>query len=392
MSYIQKEQEVTDIADAFAKITTELGNAGWTLYDDITATSKVYSSNGETGTEIVGYMHLYYSGIDIYFYAYLYWNTTTHAGTCEAYHYHFLRIYTATQTLYLAGSKDLFFVKTSYDSGVYYQRMFGHVPSSYNTKVITTLAANATAGDGVTLTVASSANFIEESEYQIIGLSEGRDKITVATKPDGTHITVQNLPNDYALGASIGVTPMMFVSGYYGSFAYPICPFDATGTVLLSNAWSFTTFISTGYLDPSYRTDRYILQPISVAENPGSIIGYCSENILYAPSGSGDDLFGVKAGKPENGEVGSAGNNTLTDGNKAWVVDDHSDNNRSVVITSGMGIGQVRRISGNTGTQLTLTNNWTTNPDITSTYSIVDEVYVRIDGFSYAFKVVPPLH
>lgn len=42
----------------------------------------------------------------------------------------------------------------------------------------------------------------------------------------------------------------------------------------------------------------------------------------------------------------------------------------SVEITGGTGAGQVRRISTNTATQLTLASNWSTVPDATSTYQI----------------------
>lgn len=58
---------------------------------------------------------------------------------------------------------------------------------------------------------------------------------------------------------------------------------------------------------------------------------------------------------------------TLTDGTKSWTVNQWS--NYQVRITGGTGFGQIRSITSNTGTVLTVPA-WTTNPDATSTYVI----------------------
>lgn len=395
MAYIYKEQTTTSASDAFSKIITEMVNAGWVLYDDVAAETKVYSSVGETGTEITGYMKIYVTSDRIYFEAYLYWDNGAHTGTCQSYGpYNYITI-SSTQTLYIMGSKDMFFIRGSAGTGKYNMKWFGHIPSSYYTKVYTTLTAGATAGNGAILTVVDTSNFIIESEYQIVGVSEGRDMVTISSLTDGTHMVVHNLPNDYALGASIGIIPSLFglADCLYGGVFYPICHIQGTGLAQLSSAyhWDCTYYISAGYLDPSERTDRYILQPISVTENSDrSVVGYCGANILYAPSGTQDDLFGVKAGHPVDGDVGSSGATTLTDSNKSWSINEH--NGRYVVVTSGLGLGQVRSVTSNTADTLTIPNAWTTNPDATSTYSVVDEVYVKIDPFTFVFKVIAPLH
>ena len=59
---------------------------------------------------------------------------------------------------------------------------------------------------------------------------------------------------------------------------------------------------------------------------------------------------------------------TLTNGAKTWTVNQWS--NYQVRITGGTGIGQIRTISSNTATVLTVSASWTTNPDATSVYSI----------------------
>lgn len=59
---------------------------------------------------------------------------------------------------------------------------------------------------------------------------------------------------------------------------------------------------------------------------------------------------------------------TLTDSGKAWGTNQWA--NAQIRITAGTGVGQVRTIASNTGTVLTTSAAWTTNPDATSVYAI----------------------
>lgn len=60
--------------------------------------------------------------------------------------------------------------------------------------------------------------------------------------------------------------------------------------------------------------------------------------------------------------------NTLVNSAKTWTTNQWA--NYQVRITAGTGLGQIRVISSNTGTTLTVASNWTTNPDATSEYAI----------------------
>lgn len=60
--------------------------------------------------------------------------------------------------------------------------------------------------------------------------------------------------------------------------------------------------------------------------------------------------------------------NTISNSAKSWTTNQWT--NHQVRITGGTGAGQIRTISSNTGTQITVSANWTTNPDATSLYSI----------------------
>ncbi len=59
---------------------------------------------------------------------------------------------------------------------------------------------------------------------------------------------------------------------------------------------------------------------------------------------------------------------TLTNSAKTWATNQWT--NSQVRITAGTGTGQIRAIASNTGTVLTVSAAWTTNPDATSAYSI----------------------
>lgn len=64
----------------------------------------------------------------------------------------------------------------------------------------------------------------------------------------------------------------------------------------------------------------------------------------------------------------AGGSTTLTNSTKNWLTNQWA--NSQVRITSGTGVGQIRTISSNTGTVLTVSSAWTVNPDATSQYSI----------------------
>lgn len=68
------------------------------------------------------------------------------------------------------------------------------------------------------------------------------------------------------------------------------------------------------------------------------------------------------------GTATSATTNTLSNSAKAWATNQWT--NYQIRITGGTGVGQVRTISSNTGTQITVSSNWTVTPNATSTYVI----------------------
>ncbi len=73
--------------------------------------------------------------------------------------------------------------------------------------------------------------------------------------------------------------------------------------------------------------------------------------------------------------VASVNDDELIDGAATWAVNDYQDN--IVYIDGGTGAGQCRRIVSNTATILTVSPDWTTPPDATSTYYIAND-YIPI--------------
>lgn len=83
--------------------------------------------------------------------------------------------------------------------------------------------------------------------------------------------------------------------------------------------------------------------------------------------------------KVTQGTATAGGATTLDDTDQAWTVDAFI--NRHIIITGGTGIGQSRKITDNTATQVTV-EAWTTEPDNTSTYEISDTTAVHTHTFA----------
>ena len=69
-----------------------------------------------------------------------------------------------------------------------------------------------------------------------------------------------------------------------------------------------------------------------------------------------------------SGSATSATTNTLSNSAKSWTVNQWATS--QIRIVSGTGVGQIRTIASNTGTQLTVTANWTVTPSTNSVYEI----------------------
>jgi len=95
-----------------------------------------------------------------------------------------------------------------------------------------------------------------------------------------------------------------------------------------------------------------------------------------------------------SGTATSSTSTTLTDSAQSWTADEWN-NNYMVYITGGTGSGQLRKITNNTTTQLTVDSAWDTNPDTDSTFEIYQNTIISEtfdgNGFDYIFVNNYPL-
>jgi hypothetical protein len=213
----------------------------------------------------------------------------------------------------------------------------------------------ATGGTTTTATVALNS-------FNITGLAVGQTiEFTSAGTNFGARATVTNVDNPGTAGSTITITfgttlgtavvntdTFRITTGKYyvlnaGTIAAGSFRVFDVGTM----AWQ--TNLSTTGLPASWGTDGRL------------VLAYTSLDETFA---SGTATAGAAT--------------TLTNGAKSWTTNQWS--NYQVRITGGTGIGQIRNITSNTGTVLTVPT-WTTNPDATSTYVIeASEDYIYAIG------------
>lgn len=88
----------------------------------------------------------------------------------------------------------------------------------------------------------------------------------------------------------------------------------------------------------------------------------------------------------ETGKATAGGTNTLTDSNASWNTSKWVG--YTLEITSGQGSGQTRTISSMTSTVLTVSSNWTTQPNNTSVYAIYRGSLTAFHGGPGAFTPI----
>lgn len=95
---------------------------------------------------------------------------------------------------------------------------------------------------------------------------------------------------------------------------------------------------------------------------PAAVIGTDSK-LIATPSWLGNDYEVFATGTATSGSI-----NTIVNSGKSWTSNQWT--NFQVRISAGTGAGQIRTIASNTGTTITVSTNWTTEPDNTSVYNI----------------------
>jgi hypothetical protein len=198
-------------------------------------------------------------------------------------------------------------------------------------------SATITANGGSTTTATTSAAINGLAKGKTIrfltGLNAGLETTVtdVIIVPSGTNTLVFSaLPNAVANTDTFIVSTgrfFVFNAGTLSATSYRV--YD-----VLQSTW---TSLSVTGLPASWATD-------------GTLITTPSDDIIVS------------------GTATSATINTLSNSGKTWTTNQWT--NYQIRITSGTGRGQVRTISSNTGTQITVSSNWSLTPDSSSVYAI----------------------
>ena len=367
------KKHYTSASDFMSDLWSELNSMGWTLEDNQDSSSyRVYSSTGEDGAHLKGYLKISWTTTAITMQAYTWWDSTNHIGRGQSYTSKALTINDSDFHGWIYGSKDFFYLM-SLISTTYYNVFAGYFKPFFETPRAT-IQADVTSGDNVTIEVDDTTDFIAGTTYQIVDAGTGyRMKATVGSITDSTHMVLDHLSYDVTTGAVIAPAPILFGVGQSNLF-YHTCPWIATG----NGAWNSYLTVSlpslgVGYIDPDQRINRYILQPLVGHEyNVVALGGYIDSYFLVSPAGAAEDVFYI--GEQDNGtSSGSNDSSHLNDTAKSWTASAFA--NKVLVITGGPGIGEIHKISDNTSTQITITDTFMTTPDDTSTYVIADEAY-----------------
>lgn len=379
----------TDLATIWTSICNFMTLVGWTLHDNISDDEKVWKTQGESGTRPVFYIYIKKNGTsNVQIRAYLYWNETAHTGGPYAYSSSIWTLQMSGQpadTAMCCGDKDLVYLATKFNTSTSnYQCHFGFYPYQLSTKY-TTLTDGVSAGSNVSLPVVSSDGYSTGMYVQIVGVSgEGRDKLTVASIPDSTHILVSSLPRDYGSGAMVGLYPHLGGFGYDSSTFYALCHPNDVGLT------SATNYFSLGALLMSYGNTH----PLTGKRQIGPQFVYTSGVALafskntgpgVVQASVGDILFTMDDGSyPITSTVTSATSTVITDTTKSWTPD--ALIGKYLVISNGTGVNQIKKITDNDATTVTVEGPFAVTPDNTSEYKMVDGVYLRTNV--QAWKVI----
>jgi hypothetical protein len=370
---------IANTAAAALKIKDTMVAAGWTLHDDVTA-SKYYilTSTGEAADKKTVYVGINWATANkIIFSMYLFWNAATHAGIAKLGNDSYACITTADAAafwLWVYTDKNHVAV-TSKVSTTYYYSSVQLITPFWPVKG--TLSAAATAGANAVITLGSgqAAAFEVGVIYQIVGAgAEGRENVTVNAVNTGANtITVDNLAVGYAIGSVVGNVPFPWILQGASAQHYLLSR-SGTGTAAetVSNN-VITAMLTNTDTDPdAVGNQRYTLWPIIFNDRNGGTLGYSADNIMMAYCGTAyEDSIGIT--KNTSGTATGGTTTTITDTSKAWTVDALAG--KAIVLTSGVGGGDVRKIVSNTATGITVDEAFSATPDGTTAYVVYDNVW-----------------
>lgn len=371
-------QQATVFADYCAFAVT----AGWTLHDDVSASRKVFRSNGESGTEIMEYLQVDYDATALQFRLFTYWDAAAHVGYGQAYYHSTMNCHLTANTAGVKrfyGNKDVLLAYVLDTSN--YMALYGFLCTNrFCDEPLATLSGSVSAGASVVCAVDDTEGFPLNSKAIIVDPSTGsRQSVTINAINPGVSLTLQTLAHGYAAGSKIGWEPVVF--GTYGSGYVNIATTvtgGCSGTVQ-NSAYSCAvpSALETGY-NPSGVSGlralnhvyvNSIVDTIAIGLMPSQVRcnASCARNVIFAVNDTNQfDILTATGGAA----------NSISDATKTWTVDEHKG--KSVAIVGGTGIDQSRVILSNTATTITVRDNWGTSPVAGTNFIIADRTYLCV--------------
>lgn len=376
----------TNTQGAMDKIKDIAVSAGWALHDDQSGASPyayILSSTGENSDQMPCYLRMYQDTNIIVFLLYGYWNNSTHVGTYYIGHTP-SRVVTdddASFDIYVSANKDCI-MATAYIPTQWRYISVGLL-DPFVDDAEGTLDTAASSGSNVDLSLGSgeAAGFIVGHNYQIVD-GTSRQWVEVNAINTGTDtITIATLSYDFAVDARIGNFPYRwFVYNSQYQYCY-LMRYNLNGTANnTTNTGVNAALMNSVYVDPNPRagqSDLYTVWPLIIHDS-ACLAGITNDNynFLRADINLTTHEHTMSVGDIDTGtSTGSNTSTTLNDTGKAWTTDVHQD--KVLIITAGIGVGQFRVISSNTGTEITVPT-WTTTPDGTSEYTICEEGWLYL--------------
>lgn len=205
----------------------------------------------------------------------------------------------------------------------------------------TTVAASSlTATGGTTTTIVTN---------QTIARSLTGYSVHILSGPNAG-VTLPIVSN--TIGATATITVAAQASAFTASTVYRLC--TPVWYVVNSGTHAAGSFKKYDFATNTWTT-------LSITGLPATFSA--DGKLISTPSWINTDYYEFATGTATSG-----GASTITNTAKAWTTNQWT--NSQVRIISGTGAGQIRTVASNTGTVITTSTAWTTQPDATSVYSI----------------------
>lgn len=176
-------------------------------------------------------------------------------------------------------------------------------------------------------------------------------------------------------GESNGTYTLVWSTVAFGGFNAepPIPVFDTEGAAFNATSATSTTVTNSG---ASWETDEWAQAALlnmttgayrRIVSNTGTVLTV--DRAFITNPLTTDDLIIIKSGyKATGGRASSGSASTLTDSSQSWITNEWYG--ATIETTAGTGSGQTRTVSGSSGSQVSVTSNWSVTPDATTQYRI----------------------